>query len=82
MSEAFVCENMIYNMTAELGASHCSNNTFEIHCCRRQVCKLLFDRNQGILISCKVQDGNSFSEFCQGARVTEKKTANFLEREA
>ena len=81
-SEALPCENEIYKMVAELAASHRSNNTFQKHCSLRQVCKFLFDRIQGILTSCKVHDGNSFSEFCQSVRVTETKSINFLGREA
>ena len=60
-------------MIAELSASHCSSNTFQIHGCLRQVCKFLIDRSQDLLTSCKVHDGNSFSKFYESVSVTELK---------
>ena len=50
-----------------------TNNALQIHCCLQRVCKFLFDRNQGILLSCKVHDGNSFGKLCESVRVTEPK---------
>ena len=65
-------------MIAELAPSHRCNNTVQIHCRLRQVYKFLFDPNQGILISRRVHEGNSFSKFCESARVTEPNPPNFL----
>ena len=68
----------IYNMIAELIESHGSNSILQRHLYLCELCKFLFIWYQGILLPCKVQEGDSLSEFCMSTKVTKQKTTIFF----